>query len=167
MVEDGMNTIPTQQPGLFDYDSRMKKLERGPDPLVRLNARIDWTIFRQDLERAVETEARRPGGRPRHDVVMRFKVLVLQRYDNLSDEQTEYQINDRFSFQQFLGLTWSDSVPDQNTIWLFREVLIRRGPVKQLFRRCETHLNDAGLMGHEGTMIDASCVDVPAAETQP
>ena len=156
-----MNTMPTQQPGLFDYDNRMKKLDRGPDPLARLNARIDWTIFRKDLERAVEKEARGPGGRPRHDVVMMFKVLVLQRYYNLSDEQTEYQINDRLSFQKFLGLTWSDSVPAQKTIWLFREVLIRRGRVKQRFRRVETHLHEAGLMGHEGTMIDASCVDVP------
>ncbi len=70
MVEDGMKTIPKQPPGLFDYDNRMKKLDRGPDPLARLNARIDWTIFRKDLERAVEKEARGPGGRPRHDVVM-------------------------------------------------------------------------------------------------
>jgi transposase, IS5 family len=52
-------------------------------------------------------------------------------------------------------------VPDQKTIWLFREVLIRRGQVKKLFRRFEKHLNDAGLMGHEGKMIDASFVDVP------
>ena len=156
-----MNTMPTQQPGLFDYESRLQKLERGPDPLARLNARIGWKIFRQDLERAVAKEARGPGGRPRHDVVMMFKVLVLQRDDNLSDEQTEYQINDRLSFQKFLGLTWSDAVPDQNTIWLFREVLIRRGQVKQLFRRFEKHLHEAGLMGHEGKMIEASCVDVP------
>lgn len=161
MVEDGMKTIPQQQPGLFDYDNRMKKLDCGPDPLARLNARIDWKIFRKDLERAVEKEARGPGGRPRHDVVMMFKVLVLQRYYNLSDEQTEYQINDRLSFQKFLGLTLSDAVPDQKTIWLFREVLIRRGQVKQLFRRFEKHLHEAGLMGHEGKMIDASFVDVP------
>lgn len=156
-----MKTIPKPQPGLFDYDNRLKKLERGPDPRARLNARIDWTIFRQDLERAIEKEARGPGGRPRHDVVMMFKVLVLQRYYNLSDEQTEYQINDRLSFQKFLGLTLSDSVPDQKTIWLFREVLVRKGQVKQLFRRFETHLHEAGLMGREGKMIDASFVDVP------
>ena len=124
MLEDGMNTIPTQQPGLFDYDNRMKKLKRGPDPLAKLNARIVWKIFRQDLERAVETEVRGPVGRPRHDVVMMFKVLVLQRYDNLSDEQTEYPLNDRLSFQKFLGLTWSDSVPDQKTIWLLSPSLI-------------------------------------------
>jgi hypothetical protein len=135
VVEDGMHTIPTQQPGLFDYDNRMKKLARGPDPLARLNARIDWTIFREDPERTVKKEARGPGGRPRQDVVMMSKVLVLQRYDNLSDEQTEYQINDRLSFQKFLGLTLSDSVPDQKTIWLFREELIWRGQFKPLFRR--------------------------------
>ena len=85
-----MKTIPKQQPGLFDYDNRLKKLEQGPDPLARLNARIDWKIFRKDLERAVAREPKGPGGRPRHDVVMMFKVLVLQRDDNLSDEQTEY-----------------------------------------------------------------------------
>ena len=156
-----MKTIPRPLPGLFDYEQRMQKLEDGPDPLARLNARIDWKIFRKDLERAVAKEAKGPGGRPRQDVVMMFKVLVLQRYYNLSDEQTEYQINDRLSFQRFLGLTLSDSVPDQKTIWLFRDVLIQRGQIKKLFRRFEKHLNEAGLMGRAGKMIDASFVDVP------
>lgn len=156
-----MKTIPKPQPGLFDYDNRLKQLERGPGPLARLNARINGTIFRQDLERALEKAAWGPGGRPRHDVVMMFKVLGLQRDYNLSDEQTEYQINDRLSFQNFLGLTLSDSVPDQKTIWLFRDVLVRKGQVKQLFRRFETHLQEAGLMGHEGKMIEASFVEVP------
>ena len=54
-----MNTIPTQQPGLFDYESRLTKLESDPDPLARLNARIDWNIFRQDLDAPLR---RRPGG---------------------------------------------------------------------------------------------------------
>ena len=52
---------------------------------------------------------------------MMFKVLVLQRYYNLSDEQTEYQINDRLSFQKFLGLTWSDSVPGQKRSGCFEK----------------------------------------------
>ena len=80
---------------------------------------------------------------------MMFKVRVLQRYYYLLDEQTEYQRNDRLSFQKFLGLTLSDAVPDQNTIWLFREVLSRSGQVKKLFRRFETHLHEAGWMGHD------------------
>jgi IS5 family transposase len=161
VVEVGMKTIQPKDPGLFDHEHRMKKLAEGPDPLARLNARIEWEMFRPPLERAFAKEARGPGGRPRHDVVLMFKVLVLQRYYNLSDEQTEYQINDRLSFQRFLGLTLSDSVPDQKTIWLFRETLSHDGRVKKLFRRFERHLKEAGLMGREGKIIDASFVDVP------
>lgn len=161
MVEGSLKTIPRPLPGLFDYAQRMQKLEDGPDLLARLNARIDWKIFRKDRERAVAKEAQGPGGRPRQDVGMMFKVLVLQRYDNLSDEQTESPINDRLSFQRFLGLTLSDSVPDQKTIGLFRDVLIQRGQIKKLFRRFETHLHEAGLMGRAGKMIDASFVEVP------
>jgi hypothetical protein len=58
----------------------------------------------------VEREAKGPGGRPRHDAVMMFKILVLQRYYNLSEQQTEYQINVRLSFQKFLGNTLADAV---------------------------------------------------------
>lgn len=47
-----METIPKQHPGLFDYENRMKKLGEGPDPLARLNARIDWRMFRPDLEQS-------------------------------------------------------------------------------------------------------------------
>jgi len=39
----------------------MKKLERGPDPMARLNVRIDWKIFWKDLERPEGGQgARRP-----------------------------------------------------------------------------------------------------------
>ena len=38
------------------------------------------------------------GGRRAFDYVMMFKILILQRYYNLSDDQVEYQINDRMSF---------------------------------------------------------------------
>ena len=161
VVEVGMKTIQPKDPGLFDHENRIRKLAEGPDPLARLNARMEWEMFRPPLERVFEKEARGPGGRPRHDVVLMFKVLVLQRYYNLSDEQTEYQINDRLSFQKFLGLTLSDSVPDQKTIWLFRETLSHNGRVQKLFRRFERHLKAAGLMGQAGKIIDASFVDVP------
>jgi len=156
-----MRIIQPKDSGLFDREIRMKKLAEGPDPLSRLNTRIEWEMFRSSLERVFEKDTKGPGGRPRHDVVMMFKVLVLQRYYNLSDEQTEYQINDRMSFQKFLGLRLADGVPDQKTIWLFRETLSRNGSVELLFRQFENYLREAGLMGHEGKIIDASFVDVP------
>ena len=60
------------------------------------------------------------GGRPPYDIILMFKILVLQRFYNLSDDQTEYQINDRMSFGRFLGLSLGDTVPDAKTIWHFR-----------------------------------------------
>ena len=48
------------------------------------------------------------GCKPR-DVVLIFKVLLIKRFYNLSDEQAEYQINDRLSFKEFLGLSSGDS----------------------------------------------------------
>src|SRR3989338_9509224 len=116
-------TTEKQAPGLFDYQDRMKKLSQTGSALEKLDARIEWEQFRSQLETAVAKKAKGPGGRPRHDVVMMFKILVLQRYYNLSEEQTEYQINDRLSFQKFLGITLADKVPDKNTIWDCKELL--------------------------------------------
>ncbi|GAB1858618.1 hypothetical protein MHTCC0001_34580 [Flavobacteriaceae bacterium MHTCC 0001] len=73
------------------------------------------------------------GGRPPYDYVLMFKILILQRYYNLSDDQTEYQINDRMSFMRFLNLTISDDIPDSKTIWNFAERLSDLGLVTQLF----------------------------------
>jgi Transposase domain (DUF772) len=36
---------------------------------------------------------------------------------NLSDDQAEYQLRDRFSFMRFLGLELEDAVPDAKTRW--------------------------------------------------
>jgi IS5 family transposase len=148
-------------PGLFDYENRMEKLSQTRSGLDRLNSLMDWEMFRGDLEEAVKKESKGPGGRPRLDVVLMFKVLVLQRLYNLSDEQMEYQINDRLSFQKFLGITLSDPAPDQKTIWLFREDMGRNGGVEKLFSRFDRHLSEQGIMGREGKIVDASFVEVP------
>ncbi|MDR2755674.1 MAG: transposase [Planctomycetaceae bacterium] len=42
--------------------------------------------------------------------------LVLKTLYSLSDENTELLIRDRLSFREFLGLSFSDVVPDARTI---------------------------------------------------
>jgi len=41
------------EPGFFDIDERLKKLSAKGDDLERLNAIVDFEMFRTDLERAV------------------------------------------------------------------------------------------------------------------
>jgi transposase len=140
----------------------MAKLAQKGFPLNRLNERIHWEIFRNTLEEAlIKPTPDDVGGRPRYDVVMMFKALILERYYSLSDDQAEFQINDRLSFQKFLGITLSHRVPDAKSLCLFREELTRKGVIKKLFQRFEKHLRDSGLVGNAGKIVDASFVDIP------
>jgi len=68
---------------------------------------------------------------------MMFKILILQKIYNISDDQTEYQINDRLSFQRFIGIHLYDTVPDAKTIWHFREGLKEAGVIKNKFQEKE------------------------------
>lgn len=118
------------QLGFFDETNRLEKLSQLGNPLVRLYGTIDWEMVHLLLIEAVAKEGKErkgSGGRSRYDVVLMFKILVLQRIYNLSDDQSEFQINDRISFMRFLGLGLEDSVPDAKTIWLFKDTLAKAG----------------------------------------
>ena len=105
--------------GLFGYLNRVNELAQRPTALEKLNESIDWSSFEPVLREHLNFKKRPKGGRKPLDSILMFKVLFLQKYYNLSEEETEFQILDRFSFQRFLGLSVSDKVPDENTIWLF------------------------------------------------
>ena len=90
-----------------------------------------------------------------------LKILILQRYYNLSDEQTEFQIKNRLSFMDFLGLRIGDKIPDQKTIWLFRENLSKKNLSKVLFDTFTNKLMQSGIVAKEGSIVDASFVTVP------
>ena len=145
----------------FDEEDRLRRLATQGDPLLKLKARVDWGIFRDILEEAFKREHGAQGGRPPYDYLMMFKILILQRYYHLSDEQMEFQINDRLSFNRFLGIGLEDVVPDRTTIWNFREHLTNKGIVKELFKRLTTELMKKRMHVKKGVMVDASFVDVP------
>jgi transposase, IS5 family len=149
------------QPGFFDVDERYAKLSEAGDPLERLVSVVDFEVFRHQLRSALNRSDRGKGGRPPYDPVLMFKVLVLQALYNLSDDQAEFQIRDRLSFMRFLGLGFSDAVPDAKTIWLFRELLVRAEAMEKLFSRFEDTLRDRGYFAMGGQIVDATIVEAP------
>jgi len=150
-----------RQPGFFDIETRAAKLTDMGDPLVKLDANIDWEAFRPDLDR-VHVEARKSnaGAKP-IDVVPTFRMLVLQHLYNLADEGIEYQVRDRLSFMRFLGLQIEDRVPDGKTVWLFRERLEALQLADVLFGRFHAQLAAHGYVAQKGRMIDAAFVEAP------
>ena len=139
---------------------RLEKLNEK-DPLIHLKAWIDWEGFRPTLMKIREKKRKSNAGRKSFDVVMMFKALILQHVYQLSDEQTEYQIRDRYSFCRFLEIAPSDRVPDAKTIWLFREQLVKRDLIECLFFDFNEQLKRRGYRARKGQIVDASFVDVP------
>jgi transposase len=149
------------QAGFFDVDDRLKRLSDLGDQLEGFRSAVDFEMFRGDLDQALSYADGTQGGRPPFDPVMMFKILVIQATNNLSDERTEYLINDRLSFMRFLGLGLSDRVPDARTIWLFREKLTRAGAIGALFERFEAMLRQSGYIAMSGQIVDASLIAAP------
>lgn len=147
--------------GFFDQDIRLTKLSNLGDPLDKLNKGVDFEKFRCILEEKLTKLAKGKGGRPAYDYVLMFKILILQRYYNLSDDQIEYQINDRLSFMRFLNLTIADDIPDSKTVWHFTERIKDLSLAKDLFDLFSRELDKLGLIVNEGKIVDASFVEAP------
>src|SRR5690554_5921057 len=85
--------------GLFDQEAISEKLSSLGNPLEKLNGVIDFEMFRKELEEnMLNTNKKSTAGCKPYDVVMMFKIILLKRFYNLSDEQTEYQINKKKTF---------------------------------------------------------------------
>ena len=148
--------------GLFDEEFTIQKLSKIGNPLEKINEVIDFEMFRSLLEtELLNTSKKSNAGAKPYDVVMLFKIIILQRYYGLGDQQVEYQILDRLSFKTFLGLTSGDKIPDEKTIWSFRERLTNQNIVEDLFSQFNTFLEDKNLIFNEGQLIDASFTVAP------
>lgn len=152
----------TGKRGLFDEQETLEKLSQINNPLERISLVVDFELFRELLERNLlnNNKKNNAGAKP-YDVVLMFKIMILQRYYGLGDAQVEYQILDRLSFKKFLGLESGDKVPDEKTIWAFRETLTTKGVVEQLFEKFNQYLSSKNLIFNEGKMIDASFTIAP------
>lgn len=133
--------------------------------ILKLKEIIDWEIFRPILEEVTGYSQRdwSRGGRLPYEPMLMFKMLVVQKFHGLSDEATEYQVRDRLSFQQFLGVELGDDIPDANTLWDFRELIEKDGRdgAAKLFSAFHSVLEEGGLLAREGSIVDASFVEAP------
>ena len=142
----------------IDQECLLKKLG---NPLERLESLIEWEEFRPMLNKSIDVRENVLGGRPRMDVVMMFKVLILQQLYNLSDPSMEFQIADRSSFRNFLNIKSIKGVPDEKTIWAYREKLTESNMLKELFADFHARLENKGLIANTGKLVDAKIVEAP------
>jgi transposase, IS5 family len=149
------------QRGFWEFEDRLKELSAEGDPLETLAATVDFEMFRPVLMKALRRRAPSKGGRPPFDPVLKFKMLVLQSLHGLSLAQTAYMVRDRLSWMRFCGLGPADRVPDANTLWDFREALIKAKALDKVFARLDEAITSAGYLPTGGQIIDATLVAAP------
>jgi IS5 family transposase len=147
-----------KQLGFFESSFAYGRLDKCTDPLLKLNGAIDWELFRTQLESIRHNEY---VGRKAFDVLVMFKILILQSLYNLADDAMEYMICDRLSFMRFLDLSLTEKIPDAKTIWKFREQLTEAKLIKPLFDKFEEYLKGNGFEAEKGQIIDATIIETP------
>lgn len=127
--------------------SHIKKLGDKLEPLQNL---VDWKQFQLILDK----ESSR--GRPPYDSILMFKMLILQRIYSISDQELEYQVADRISFQRFLN--FPSTIPDYSTVWRFREYIAELDLHDKLWDEFMHQLKEKGIIFSKGTIQDATFI---------
>lgn len=124
--------------------------------LSQISDLIDWMPIRQRLDEMYHNKSEK-GGRPNCDVILMFKILILQQWFGLNDLEVERQMADRISFMSFLG--FPSPAPDSRTIWLFKERMAETGIDKVVWAELQRQLDAMGLRVKRGTMQDATFIE--------
>ena len=126
-----------------------------------LEQHVDFVALAAEIDQAAPRPSRLRSGRPPFPTEMMVRLLLIQQMFNLSDEQMEFQLLDRLSYQRFVGLRDSSQIPDRTTIWIFKERLIKAGASESIFDAVNCQLAKHGYIARGGQMIDASIVPAP------
>lgn len=139
----------------FALKEEYKRIQLGGDKLSELESLIYWKPFRLILE-PMYVNKTASGGRPEADVILMFKMLVLQQWHGLSDPELEKQCIDRLSFRNFLG--FPDYIPDSTTVWSFRKRIIDNGKEEEIWGELQRQLYSLGLKIKKGMIQDATFI---------
>ncbi len=125
------------------------------DRLQRVDELINWQPFRKIVSGIYDNTSPK-GGRPNTAPVLMIKLLLLLVWYGLSDQELEYQVNDRVSFLRFLG--FPTKAPDYSTVWRFRERLAKTGKDREIWDELQRQLDARGLSVRKGVMQDATFI---------
>ena len=131
-------------------------------------------VFLAEMDRAVpwsQLEAliaphypKAGGGRRPYPLSTMLRIHCLQQWYALSDPAMEEELYEIASMRQFAGLSLArGAVPDETTILNFRHLLERHDLARAIFEAVKAHLQAAGLLLRQGTIVDATIIAAPSS----
>src|SRR3989344_1913638 len=142
----------------FGTSLSYKRVEKLGDRLEPISNLVDWEAFRRFFDKENSKV-----GRPAYDQILMLKMIVIQSWYGISDEELEYQVADRISFQKFLG--FPNEIPDYSTVWRFREELAEDNTLDEIWDELHRQMEEKGIKTSKGVMQDAAFVVAPPGKT--
>ncbi len=133
------------------------RLENVNSFLKEIDSLIDFDTLRPILKKnGIGTK--NVCGVKAYDSVLMFKILLVQKFYDLSDEKVEEGLNVNLLYLRFVGLSLEDTVPDSTTIGRFRNSLIKHKIYDELFNIINKQLETNGFIANGGKdiLIDAT-----------
>lgn len=144
----------------IEYSNRRRKTKRE-EFLDSMNQIIPWSHWTGLIQPFYYNNKR--GRRPK-DIEVMLRMYLMQNWFNLSDEGTEEAIYDSYAMRNFLGINFMDEqVPDATTLLKFRHLLEKNHIGEKIFADVAKRLDQAGLMMHGGTIVDATIIAAPSS----
>lgn len=135
----------------FALKEKYQKVKRLRPNLEEIKVLVDWKSTAEQLPNKESNI-----GRPRYEKELMIKILFLQSCYTISDEELEFQITDRLSFQQFLD--FPKAIPDYSTIWRFREKLTEEDYIERIWVNIHEQIKNKGIEIKKGKIQDASFI---------
>lgn len=152
---------------LFVQEQRQAKLGGFIANLAAMDELIDFSAIAAEVDAACPRPDRSKGGRPPYASEVMVRLLFIQALYNLSDEDCEYQVLDRMSFQHFCRLDGALHIPDARTLWSFKQRLAKGGlGGRAVFDAVSLQLQQHGYIPRGGQIVDASIVQAPITQAR-
>ena len=148
----------------LDYAMKTKyeKVKTLRPRLEKMKKLLNWKAFLRlfpDYKKS-----RRGRGRPFYNRILMLKLLFLQSWYNISDEELEFQCNDRLSFQQFLD--YPQSITDYSKFWILREYLAETCIAFEILKELQRQIESHNIQVREGVIQDACFITADSGKTQ-
>ena len=144
----------------IEYSNRRRKTKRE-DFLEKMNEIIPWTKWVDLIQPYYYTGKR---GRPPIEIETMLRMYLMQIWFNLSDEGIEDAVYDSYAMRSFLGINFlMEQVPDATTLLKFRHLIEKHKLGEKIFADVTKRLDDAGLMMHGGSIVDATIISAPSS----
>ena len=142
----------------MEYSNRRKTTKRE-EFLDAMDEIIPWSYW-VELIRPYYFNNKR--GRKPIGMETMLRMYLMQIWFNLSDEGIEDSIYVSYAMRTFMHMDFNEhQVPDVTTLLEFRYMLEKNQIGEKIFADVNKRLDEAGLIMHGGTVVDASLIAAP------